>query len=169
VNKLEKRPVLGAMKLGRVALDGSKVKANASKHEAMSYARMEEQEKALGEQVKEMLEQAEAVDAEEDERYGKESAGEELPEELRRRETRLKRIREAKRALEERARAKAQKEGKREEKAQPKAKDQYNFTDPESRIMKSNSAGIAVSRRYYSTVRRASPCASRRIHVAPRI
>jgi len=133
---------LGAMKLGRVALDGSKVKANASKHKAMSYERMVEQEKAIRQQVKEMLEQAEAVDAEEDERYGKECAGDELPEELQRRETRLKRIREAKRALEERAREKAQKEGKAVEKAQPKEKDQYNFTDPESRIMKSSSEGF---------------------------
>ncbi len=133
---------LGAMKLGRVALDGSKVKANASKHKAMSYARAEEQEKALRQQVKEMLEQAEAVDAEEDERYGKESAGEELPEELQRRETRLKRIREAKRALEERAREKAKQEGKPVEKAQPQGKDQYNFTDPESRMMKSSSEGF---------------------------
>jgi transposase len=133
---------LGAMKLGRVALDGSKVKANASKHKAMSSARLEEQEKALRQQVKEMLERAEAVDAEEDERYGKECAGDELPEELQRRETRLKRIREAKRALEERAREKAKKEGKAVEKAQPKAKDQYNFTDPESRIMKSSSEGF---------------------------
>jgi transposase len=133
---------LGAMKLGRVALDGSKVKAHASKHKAMSSARLEEQEKALQQQVKEMLEQAETVDAEEDERYGKECAGEELPEELQRRETRLKRIGEAKRALEERAREKAKKEGKPEEKAQPKAKDQYNFTDPESRIMKSSSEGF---------------------------
>ena len=56
----------GAMKLGRVALDGSKVKANASKHKAMSYGRMQEEEKRLREQVKEMLAQAEAADAEED-------------------------------------------------------------------------------------------------------
>jgi hypothetical protein len=133
---------LGAMKLGRVALDGSKVKANASKHKAMSWERMMEQEKAIRQQVKEMLAQAEAVDAEEDERYGKECAGDELPEELQRRETRLKRIREAKRALEERAREKAKKESKAVEKAQAKAKDQYNFTDPESRIMKSSSEGF---------------------------
>ena len=133
---------LGAMKLGRVALDGSKVKANASKHKAMSYDRRGEQEKAIRQEVKEMLAQAEAVDAEEDARYGKECAGNELPEELQRRETRLKRIGEAKRALEERARAKAKKEGQPVEKAQPKAKDQYNFTDPESRIMKSSSEGF---------------------------
>ncbi|MGH9431471.1 MAG: IS1182 family transposase [Terriglobia bacterium] len=133
---------LGAMKLGRVALDGSKVKANASKHQAMSYERMGEQEKAIREQVKKLLAQAEAVDAEEDERYGKEYAGEELPAELQRRETRLKRIREAKRALEERAREKAKREGKPVEEARPAAKDQYNFTDPESRIMKSSSEGF---------------------------
>jgi hypothetical protein len=133
---------LGAMKLGRVALDGSKVKANASKHKAISYERMVEQDKAIRQQVKAMLAQAEAVDEEEDERYGKECAGDELPEELQRRETRLKRIREAKRVLEERAREKAQKEGKAVEKAQPKAKAQYNFTDPESRIMKSSSEGF---------------------------
>src|ERR1035437_10242223 len=103
---------------------------------------MGEQEKAIRQEVKEMLAQAEAVDAEEDARYGKECAGNELPEELQRRETRLQRIGEAKRALEERARAKAKKEGQPVEKAQPKATDQYNFTDPESRIMKSSSEGF---------------------------
>ena len=130
---------LGAMKLGRVALDGSKVKANASKHKAMSYDRMVEQEKRIREQVKEMLQRAEATDGEEDARYGKDSAGDEWPEELQRRETRLKRIREAKRALEARARERAKKQGQPEEeaeKAQPEAKAQYNFTDPESRTMK---------------------------------
>jgi len=130
---------LGAMKLGRVALDGSKVKANASKHKAMSYDRMVEQEKLIREQVKEMLQRAEATDGEEDARYGKDSAGDEWPEDLQRRETRLKRIREAKRALEARARERAKKQGQPEEeaeKAQPEAKAQYNFTDPESRIMK---------------------------------
>jgi len=128
----------GAMKLGRVALDGTKVKANASKHKAMSYDRMKEQEKVIRTQVKEMLARAEATDAEEDARYGKDKRGDELPEELQRRETRLKRIREAKKAVEERARAKAQAEGKPAAEAQPEAKAQYNFTDPESRIMKSN-------------------------------
>ena len=127
---------VGAVKLGRVALDGSKIKANASKHKAMSYERMVEQEKAIRREVKEMLAQAEAVDAEEDVRYGKGCGGEELPEELQRRQTRLKRIQEAKRALEARARERAKKEGQAVEAAQPKGKDQYNFTDPESRIMK---------------------------------
>jgi len=128
----------GGMKLGRVALDGTKVKANASKHKAMSYDRMKEQEKLIRAQVKEMLARAEATDAEEDARYGKDKRGDELPAELQRRETRLKRIREAKKAVEERARQKAESEGKPAEEAKPDGKAQYNFTDPESRIMKSN-------------------------------
>ena len=125
----------GTMKLGRVVLDGSKVKANASKHKAMSYGRMQEEEKRLKEEVKRLFEQAEAADAEEDELYGRDRRGDELPAELARRETRLQRIREAKRALEERAREQAKSKGEPEEKAKPEAKMQYNFTDPESRIM----------------------------------
>jgi transposase len=126
----------GAMKVGRVALDGTKVKANASKHKAMSYDRMQEKEKQLKAEVKQLLEQAEAADAEEDARYGKERRGDDLPAELERRETRLKKIKEAKRALQERARQQAVTEGSDPKQAQPKDKDQYNFTDPESRIMK---------------------------------
>jgi transposase len=136
----------GAMKLGRVALDGTKVKANASKHKAMSYGRMQEKEKQLKEEVKqlreqakELLAQAEAADREEDERSGQHEGGNDLPEELQRRESRLKKIRMAKRALEERACQKAAAEGQSAEevkKAKPENKDQYNFTDPESRIMK---------------------------------
>lgn len=128
----------GTMKLGRVALDGTKVKANASKHKAMSYDRMKEQEKLIRAEVKEMLARAAATDAEEDARYGKDKRGDELPAELRRRDTRLKRIREAKKALEERARQKAEAEGKPAKEGKPEAKAQYNFTDPESRIMKGN-------------------------------
>ena len=126
----------GAMKVGRVALDGTKIKANASKHKAMSYDRMGEKQKQLKAEVKQLLEQAEAADAEEDARYGQDRTGDELPAELERRETRLKKIREAKRALEERARQKATGAGADPKQAQPKEKDQYNFTDPESRIMK---------------------------------
>ena len=129
----------GAMKLGRVALDGSKVKANASKHKAMSYKRMREEERNLRAQVRQLLNQAKAADDEEDARYGKDKSGDELPEELSRRETRLERIREAKRALEERAREEAERTDMSkdaEEKATPEDKAQYNFTDPESRIMK---------------------------------
>jgi transposase len=129
----------GAIKLGRVALDGTKVKANASKHKAMSYERMKEKERQIRAEVRELLAQAEATDREEDALYGADKRGDELPEELQRRETRVKKIREAKRALEERARQKAEAEGKSEKEVQqsrPAGKDQYNFTDPESRIMK---------------------------------
>jgi len=128
----------GAMKLGRVALDGTKIKANASKHKAMSYERMKQQEEAIREQVKELMAKAAAADAEEDTLFGKDKRGDELPDELQRRQTRLARIRQAQRAVEERAREKAKAEGKPEHKAEPEAKSQYNFTDPESRIMKSN-------------------------------
>src|SRR5262249_8029434 len=127
----------GGIKLGRVVLDGTKVKANASKHKAMSYDRMKDKERQIRAEVKELLAQAEAADAAEDEQYG-DQRGDELPEELQRRQTRLKKIREAKRALEERARQKAEAEGKSTEEvkqAKPAAKDPYNFTDPESRIM----------------------------------
>src|SRR5664279_2065154 len=88
---------LGAMKLGRVAIDGSKLKANASKHKAMSYRRMKEQEQRLREEVGRLLQRAEAIDAEEDAEYGPDKLGDELPAELQRREERLRRIREAKR------------------------------------------------------------------------
>jgi len=125
----------GALKVGRVALDGTKMKANASKHKAMSYDRMKEKQRDLRAEVKELMAQAEAADAEEDKRYG-DKRGDELPAELARRETRLKAIREAKQALEARAREKAVAEGEDPKQAKPKEKDQYNFTDPESRIMK---------------------------------
>jgi transposase len=126
----------GMMKLGRVALDGSKVKGNASKHKAMSYGRMKETEKRLREEVRQLLNQAEAADKEEDSRYGRDRRGDELPEELQRRETRIARIREAKQALEERAQEQAKGEGKNPEEARPTKKAQYNFTDPESRMLK---------------------------------
>ncbi len=122
---------VGAMKLGRVALDGSKLKANASKHKAMSYGHMRKKEMELKEEVRKLLEQAEREDEAEDARYGRDRRGDELPEELRRRESRLKRIREARRALEEEAR-----KGANKEEAKPEDKKQHNFTDPESRIMK---------------------------------
>jgi transposase len=125
----------GAMKVGRVALDGTKVKANASKHKAMSYGRMQEKEKELRAEVKSLLAQAEAADVEDDAVHGRNRRGDELPEELQRRECRLKKIREAKRAVEERAKQKAATEQKVAEQAKPGEKDQYNFTDPESRIM----------------------------------
>jgi transposase len=95
---------VGLVKLGPVALDGTKIKANASKHKAMSYGRMGEAEKKLEDQVKTLLAEAARVDAEEDGKYGKGKRGDELPRELVRRESRLARIREAKAALEEEAR-----------------------------------------------------------------
>ena len=128
----------GAIKLGRVSLDGTKLKANASKHKAMSYARMKEKQQQLKEEVKQLLEQAAAADEQEDRQYGSQR-GDELPEELRRRETRLAKIKQAKKVVEQRARDKAAEEGSAEEaqRTKPDDKDQYNFTDPESRIMKS--------------------------------
>lgn len=128
----------GAIQLGRVSLDGTKVKANASKHKAMSYGRMKEKQPQLKEEVKQLLERAEAADQQEDGQYGTQR-GDELPEELQRRETRLAKIKAAKKVIEQRARDKASEEGKSAEESKrtkPEDKDQYNFTDPESRIMK---------------------------------
>ena len=126
----------GLIKLGRVAVDGTKIKANASKHKAMSYGRMKEKESAIKQQVRELFRRAEAVDREEDELYGVDKRGDELPEELAHRESRLKKIQEAKAALEEEARAQALAEGKDDQKARPPDKAQRNFTDPESKIQK---------------------------------
>jgi len=135
---LEMALEVGAVKVGRVTVDGTKVKANASKHKAMSYGRMEEKQEQLRDEVKQLLEQAEAADEEEDRRHGSQR-GDELPEELRRRETRLAKIKLAKKVVEQRAREKAAADGKsaaEAKRAKPDDKDQYNFTDPESRIMK---------------------------------
>lgn len=128
----------GALSVGRVAIDGSKVRANASKHKAMSYGRMVEKERQLAQEVHHWLTQAEATDAQEDAQHGRDRRGDELPEDLRRRETRLARIRAAKRILEERAKAEAPAPPPDAEAkpVTPKGKAQYNFTDPESRIMK---------------------------------
>jgi transposase len=145
----------GLVKLGHVALDGTKIKANASKHKAMSYERMLLAEKRLQEEVKKLLADAERADAEEDARFGKGKRGDELPDELARRQSRLEKIQQAKAALEQEARDKAAKvaaeaQRKNEEKkgkagrkhevpsvdeAEPEGTAQKNFTDPESRIM----------------------------------
>lgn len=127
----------GLVKLGHVALDGTKIKANASKHKAMSYKRMKEEADRLEAEVKELLEKAEAIDQAEDREYGEDKRGDELPEELAFREKRLKKIREAREALE----AEAKHESKLAKKAGKKApgipddKSQRNFTDAESKIM----------------------------------
>jgi transposase len=153
----------GLVKLGHVSIDGTKIKANASKHKAMSYKRMNETEARLEQEIKELLRQAEQTDAEEDAQHGKDRRGDELPEELQRRESRLKKIREAKQALDQAAKEQAgrkheeakQKKAEREEEekrtgkkkrgrkpkpcdpeqAKPDDTAQRNFTDPESRIM----------------------------------
>ena len=127
---------MGLPQLGRVALDGTKVKANASKHKAMSYKRMGEKQRQLRAEVQQLLAQAEATDAAEDAEYGAGRRGDDLPAELQRRESRLARIREAKRVLKERAQDEAVAKGQPAESATPDPKAQYNFTDPESRIMK---------------------------------
>src|SRR3990172_1519950 len=93
----------GLVKLGHVAFDGTKVAANASKHKAMSYKRMQEEERRLAAEVEALLARADETDAREDVQYGVGKAPEDLPEELRRREARLERIREAKAALEKEA------------------------------------------------------------------
>jgi transposase len=132
----------GMVKLGRVAIDGTKIKANASKHKAMSYGRMKEREAALKREIRELLNRAETADQDEDRRYGPDRSGEELPAELARRESRLKKIREARAALETEARERAAAEGKDPDNAKPSPKAQRNFTDPESRIQKTNDGYI---------------------------
>ena len=156
----------GMVKLGNVGLDGTKVKANASRHKAMSYARMAEREPQLAALVKQILDEAEQVDAEEDALYG-DARGDELPEHLRTKQGRLEAIRRAKKELEAEAaeqaaetaranqRRKAERRGEDPDDdevvarceqaadeaaatAVPRDKAQRNFTDPDSRIMKTS-------------------------------
>jgi transposase len=142
----------GLLKVGRLALDGTKVKANASRHKAMSYDRMTVEEARLQQEIDALLQQAQAADDAEDAQHG-DRRGDELPDELADRETRLEKIRQAKAALEERARQKAadhaaklQAQGRTPRKnpaeATPKPKEQRNFTDPESKIMKTSNKGF---------------------------
>jgi transposase len=126
----------GLVKLGHVALDGTKIQANASKHKAMSYKRMKEEEARLEAEVAELLRKAETVDAEEDQQYGKGKRGDELPKELVFRESRLKKIREARQALEAEARQAAEKgQENNAQTVMPQDKTQRNFTDADSHIM----------------------------------
>ena len=124
------------MKLGRVAIDGTRMKANASKHKAMSYGRMVEKDAALQQEIAELLRRAEQTDRDEDAQHGPDRRGDELPAELARRESRLQKIREAKAALEAEAREQAARAGKDATQATPPPKAQRNFTDPESKIQK---------------------------------
>jgi transposase len=146
----------GLVKLGHVAIDGTKIKANASKYQSLSYARLKNEEQELAAEVERLLGEAQRIDEEEDELYGSGKRGDELPEELRNPETRLARIRSLIAELE--AEAKAAAEQKRAEKEKPAAqrsrnwrrkwevseqgeilplaKSKRNLTDPDSRIMK---------------------------------
>ena len=152
----------GLAKIGTIAVDGSKVKANASKHKAMSYERMQEEERRLAREIRELTRKARSLDEIEDERYGPDFRGDELPEEIKRRQSRLEKIREARRQLEARKKAEAQRVEQKEKKktkgkkrsdkprgcprikppGKPQPKDQQNFTDPDSRIMKVGSKGF---------------------------
>jgi transposase len=147
----------GLLKLGRVALDGTKLRASASKHKAMSYDRMGPRIEALEAEVRTILAEAEAADVAEDAEFGEDKRGDEVPAELARRETRLAKLRAAKEAIEteakERAAQKAEQrakdKGATEDEARaageeaaktatPEGRAQRNFTDPESRMMKTN-------------------------------
>src|SRR3954453_12508937 len=97
----------GLVKVGTIALDGTKVKANASRHKAMSYDRMQEEQKRLTEEIAGMLAEAQAADDAEDARHGPDRRGDELPEELARRQSRRAKIKKGKAMLEERAKAEA--------------------------------------------------------------
>jgi hypothetical protein len=140
----------GIVQLGAVAVDGSKVKAHASKHKAMSYGRMRDEERRLREQIAALTTQAEATDAAEDAEHGPDVRGDELPAELQRREQRLAAIAaakarlEARQAEEDRQKGRTPDDGRKGRGRKPFARDfgvppddaQDNFTDPESRIMK---------------------------------
>jgi transposase len=156
---------MGMVKLGNLATDGTKLGANASRHKAMSYAYMNKEIERLQAEIDHLLQCAEQVDAEQDAALGS-RRGDELPAELKRRDDRLAKIREAKARLEAEARAKADAEQKRRDEAQaqreaagrkrpghepapvaatPEDKAQTNFTDPEAKIMKQSNKGFDYS------------------------
>jgi transposase len=143
----------GVVQLGALAVDGSKVKANASKHKAMSYGRMRQEDQRLRDEIAALLAKADAVDAAEDAEHGPDVRGDELPAELQRREERLAKIAaakarlEARQAEEDRHEGRTPEDGRKSRGHKPFARDfgvppddaQDNFTDPESRIMKTSS------------------------------
>ena len=142
----------GLLKVGRVSLDGTKVKANASRNKAMSYDRMGPEVERLQQEIDALLARAGDADIADVDQFG-DLSGEEIPDELKRRESRLKKILEAKKALEEAARKKAQDhvdqmeaEGRnhrtKPDETAPDPKAQRNFTDPESKIMKTSNKGF---------------------------
>jgi len=153
----------GLVKLGHVALDGTKIKANASKHKAMSYERMEKRAAELEAEAAKWLSAAEAADAEEDKAFGRDKSGEEMPAWAADKTKRAEKIKAAKAELEAEAKAAAAAKAKAQEKAEekrraeggkkagkpaappseePNPKAQRNFTDPESRIMKTKDGFI---------------------------
>ena len=149
----------GLVALGTLAVDGSKVRANASKHKAMSYERMKQDETRLKAEIEELLQRAEDADAAEDAEFGEDRRGDEMPEGVRRREDRRRVIREAIKRLEARAKeqdaealeAEAKRKAAGETKRGPKRKHplgkpkpsaQENFTDPDSRIMDTQKDGF---------------------------
>src|SRR6476620_10897658 len=143
----------GLARVGTIALDGTKVKAHASRHKAMSYDRMKTEEERLKQEIAKLLAEAQASDDAEDLQHGPDRHGDELPAELARRQSRLAKIQGAKKLLEERAKLEAAEEAARRcaegksppatppAEAVPGPKDQFNFTDPESRIMKASNKG----------------------------
>lgn len=139
----------GLVEMGTLAVDGSRVKANASKHKAMTYARMKSEEARLEKEIEKITDMAEGIDAAEDEEFGPDFRGDELPAELQRRETRKARIREAIEALKEKQAqedtASGRGQGRRKKMKRPNGTPpddaQHNFTDPESRIMKTSTGG----------------------------
>ena len=156
---------MGMVKLGNLSTDGTKMGANASRHKAMSYGYMEKERQRLEAEIEQLLKQAEQLDAEQDAALGS-RRGDELPDELKRREERLAKIREAKARLEAEACAKAEEEQRRRDEEQakreaegrkrrgkepapvdhtPADKAQTNFTDPEAKIMKQSNKGFDYS------------------------
>ena len=153
---------LGMVRLGNLSTDGTKIEANASRHKAMSYGYMEKEMKRLKAEIEKLLQQAEQVDAEQDAALGS-RRGDELPAELKRREERLEKIRQAKSRLEAEAKARAEEEQRRraEEESRrqaagksrggrrraackptPEEKAQTNFTDAEAKMMKRSNKGF---------------------------
>ena len=146
---------LGLAKLGKLSVDGTKVRANASKRKAMSYGRMLEEAPRLEAEIAELLKRADETDAREDALYGKNKRGDELPKGLRRRKDRLAAIQAAKERLEAEQRSKDDARGRKpgvdrnprggprykRDYGVPEDKAQSNFTDPESRVMKTSAEG----------------------------
>src|ERR1017187_4675191 len=187
----------GLVKLGHVALDGTKIKANASKHKAMSYERMKKREAELKAEVARMLAAAEAADSEEDETFGKDKRGDEMPDWAGDKQKRLAKMQpadaapeaggrlgggDARLASEEERRIEAEKQQQRQAEGrkkpgkpaappsdQPDPKSQRNFTDPESRIMKSKDGFVQAYNHLPQKPHRSACSAASRLTPVPRM